>query len=70
VALVRRREFLFSAWWTDAAGQRLRRATQAELAEANRLWWKHRDLRQRSSGTKYARVILIDDAEGELEGAA
>jgi hypothetical protein len=42
-----KREPLFEGWWTDtAAGARLERATRQQLREANRLWWKHRDLRE------------------------
>jgi hypothetical protein len=42
-----RRPSLFNGWWfCTTTGVRLRRATQKELAEANRLWWKHRDVRE------------------------
>jgi hypothetical protein len=41
-----KREALFSAWWRDASGVRAKRATRLELQEAQRLWWKHRDLRE------------------------
>jgi hypothetical protein len=56
-----KREPLFEGWWTDtAAGARLERATRQQLREANRLWWKHRDLRERPARTpesKDSRVI-------------
>lgn len=56
-----RRESLFSAWWSDQDGHRLRRATRAEIAAAHRLWWRHKDLREPRK--RFARVILIDDDE-------
>ena len=38
---------LFCGSWTDTAtGTRIGRATRLELREANRLWWKHRDIRE------------------------
>jgi hypothetical protein len=40
-----RKAALFSGYLTDGDGSR-RRATRQELAEANRLWWRHRDLRE------------------------
>jgi hypothetical protein len=63
-----KRPALFDAFWTDTTtGRRSGRATRAELAEANRLWWKHRDLRERG-GKKFARVILIDDEPDDIVG--
>ena len=43
-----RRQPLFCAWWRDAAGVRARRATRLELQEAQRLWWRHQDIRLRA----------------------
>ena len=37
---------LFEEDWADLAGNRIRRATKRELAEAIRLWMKHRDVRR------------------------
>jgi hypothetical protein len=45
---VRKRSALFDCLWYDTqTGRPLHRATAAELAEAHRLWWKHKDLRER-----------------------
>lgn len=44
-ATVRRQAFS-SAWWRDASGVRARRATRLELQEAQRLWWRHSDIRE------------------------
>jgi hypothetical protein len=45
---VRRRPALFDCLWYDTqTGHALHRATAAELAEAHRLWWRHRDLREK-----------------------
>jgi hypothetical protein len=41
-----RREPLFEDYWTDLAGNRIRRSTKRELAEATRLWVKHEDIRR------------------------
>lgn len=41
-----RRQALFSAWWRDASGVRAQRATRLELQEAQRLWWRHSDIRE------------------------
>jgi hypothetical protein len=40
-----RRLGLFCGYWTTLDGQRIRRATRAEIGEAYRLWAKHRDIR-------------------------
>jgi hypothetical protein len=38
---------LFCAWWSDTtSGVRASRATRLELQEAQRLWWRHRDIRE------------------------
>lgn len=37
---------LFEDYWVDLAGNRIRRATKRELADAYRLWAKHRDIRR------------------------
>jgi hypothetical protein len=38
---------LFHAWWFCTTTRvRLGRATKPELAEANRLWWRHADIRE------------------------
>lgn len=38
---------LFCAWWTDTTtGVRMSRATRLELQEAQRLWWRHSDIRE------------------------
>jgi hypothetical protein len=43
---VRKRAALFECLWYDTqTGHALHRASAAELAEAHRLWWKHRDIR-------------------------
>jgi hypothetical protein len=43
----RRGVVLFNGWWFNTTSKtRLRRTTKRELAEANRLWWKHRDIRE------------------------
>jgi hypothetical protein len=61
---------LFCAWWSDpVTGARIGRATRLELREANRLWWKHRDLRKSKSpdvGTILP-VELEDVASDELD---
>jgi hypothetical protein len=41
-----KRPALFNGHWTDPTGAKIARATQAELREANRLWWRHRDIRE------------------------
>lgn len=44
---MRRRPSLFHGYWTDpATGRRVGRLTRAELAEAWRLWSRHRDVRE------------------------
>jgi hypothetical protein len=61
---------LFDAWWTDTAtGRRLWRATRAELAEANRLWWKYQNIRRSGGGKRYARVVVIGDSDDESSKA-
>jgi hypothetical protein len=43
---VKRRPGLFYGWWFDpTTGQRLQRATRAELAAAYKLWSRHADIR-------------------------
>jgi hypothetical protein len=78
---VNRRPPLFNGFWFDTAtGHATCRATREELAEAQRLWWKHRGIRQRinpDSGlitpdtdahepTRYARVVLIEEPDDTL----
>jgi hypothetical protein len=41
----RKREAMFSGWWSNPAGERWR-ATRGELREAHRLWYTHRDIRE------------------------
>jgi hypothetical protein len=42
----RRSPGLFCGYWTDPrSGERIRRATRREIAEAYRLWAKHADIR-------------------------
>jgi hypothetical protein len=43
-----RKAALFSGYLTDGNGVR-RRATRQELREATRLYWRHKDLRQRTA---------------------
>jgi hypothetical protein len=51
---------LFHAWWfCTPTGTRLGRATRRELREAQRIWWRHRDIRERHA-QREAREI--DDA--------
>jgi hypothetical protein len=42
----RRRLGLFCEYWYDLRGQKLQKATKAELAEAYRLWVVHSDIRE------------------------
>lgn len=42
----RHRTALFNGYWQTLEGRRLERATQAQLREANRLYWKRRDVRE------------------------
>jgi hypothetical protein len=50
---------LFNAWWIDTStGTSCVRATRLELREANRLWWKHRDLRE--SNTPAGRIFPVE----------
>jgi len=42
----RRSPGLFCGFWFDLDGRRLRRMTRREIAEAYRLWAKHRDVRE------------------------
>jgi hypothetical protein len=42
----RHRAPLFNGFWQDIEGRRLERATRAQLREAARLYWKHRDVRE------------------------
>jgi hypothetical protein len=61
-----KRPALFCAWWfCTTTGTRLARATSAELAEANRLWWKHRDLRAGPAGIDAE--PCPDSEEGSLD---
>jgi hypothetical protein len=42
-----RRGPIFNAWWVDTTtGTRTRRATQAELRTATRLWWQFKTIRE------------------------
>jgi hypothetical protein len=41
----RHRAPLFSGYWRTVNGRRLERATGAELREAGRLYWRHKDIR-------------------------
>jgi hypothetical protein len=41
----RQRAPLFYGFWQTVEGQRCERATRAQLREAARLYWKHKDVR-------------------------
>jgi hypothetical protein len=41
----RHRAPLFWGFWQTVDGQRLERATRAQLCEASRLYWRHKDVR-------------------------
>jgi len=41
----RHRPPLFAGYWQSLEGERLERATRAELREAARLFWRHKDVR-------------------------
>lgn len=41
----RRNPGLFTGWWTDLNGKRLRRVRRNEYGELYRLWAKHKDIR-------------------------
>jgi hypothetical protein len=42
----RRRASLFSGYWRDESGEKGPRVSRPELAEAWRLWARHRDVRE------------------------
>ena len=44
-ARVRKRTALFCGYWYSLDGRRLERASRAQLREAARLYWKHKDMR-------------------------
>jgi hypothetical protein len=42
-----RRPPIFRGWWHDTmTGHRTRRASRRELAEATRLWWRFKSIRE------------------------
>ena len=42
---MRKRTALFCGYWYSLDGRRLERASRAQLREAARLYWKHKDMR-------------------------
>ena len=42
---MRKRPALFCGYWQTLDGHRLERASRAQLREAARLYWKHKDVR-------------------------
>jgi hypothetical protein len=66
-----RRPALFDALWSDpATGRPLQRATRSDLAEAHRLWWKHRDLREQAPTPNPEPECLEDTIAGALDRIA
>jgi hypothetical protein len=51
VVRVKRRPSLFNGYWWTLEGQKIRRASRADIAEAYRLWAKHADIRALSANT-------------------
>jgi hypothetical protein len=57
-----KRPRLFKGFWFDTAtGENIGRATQLELREACRLWWRYRAIREQSSIT----LESIDSGVGD-----
>ena len=42
---MKRRPGLFNGYWWTLEGEKIRRASRADIAEAYRLWAKHADIR-------------------------
>lgn len=42
-----KRPALFNGYWFDMAGKKLRRVSRLEHGELRRLWWKHKDVREK-----------------------
>ena len=63
---MKRRPGLFNGYWRTLEGEKIRRASRADIAEAYRLWAKHADIRALSAPS----VSRLPRTQGHLAPSA